>query len=292
MTNLLMGFAHGYDIGDLEVFIKSLKAHGFSGEAVLFTNKINTTKRKEIYQTYSVTCIDSKDPVFKKTLKDQPIIDQLLPAIRRYLIYESYLNSGQEYGNVFISDTRDVLFQGNLDDYEVKDELHVFLERDNNSIVENSFNRNWILNGYGEEGLALIGNKTISCSGFTFGSHKQMANYLKLMSDEIVKFHNTQPKIIGGIDQGFHNYLVHTNKIDNCIIHPNKTFGVITCGRESNLKLKDGIILDDNECVQTIVHQYDRNTDIYKELNPYRYNKEQEIKRKRESKSFWSRLFN
>lgn len=265
--NLVMGFAHGYGIGDIHAFYCTLRDSGYLGEIVLFTDKIGLNDRKRLLTNQKVTCIHKNHQLYRQVIIANSFIKDWSPNLYRYLVYEYYLSQQNVYGNVFISDVRDVIFQGNIDTYPIEDGVQIFLENDQIKIGLNEINRNWVKDSFGINALEQIGENTVSCSGFTFGGFEPMKRYLRLMNETFLDLHNLGKSLSGGIDQGVHNFLLYTNRIDEVTIHPNKHFGVITCGYETDLKIEDGLVKDRDNQTFWVVHQYDRHPLILKYFN-------------------------
>ena len=182
----------------------------------------------------------------------------------RYHHYLEFLNSqGQDADFVMICDTRDIVFQSDPFDPTLDDELIVVLENQDLRINVESFNSNWIRDLYGNKGLQQVGSHTVSCSGTVMGTRQGMARYLQLMSQEV--FRQTQP--LGSHDQGIHNFLLRTSRLDPVSIQANLHAPVLTLGKEPNVKRDEaGRLLNQSGEPAPIVHQYDRHQNLASEI--------------------------
>ena len=60
------------------------------------------------------------------------------------------------------------------------------------------WNRGWVQSCFGSDGLALVADRVISCSGTSVASWRHALQYANLMADEIL----TNPCERNGVDQG------------------------------------------------------------------------------------------
>ncbi|WP_036477620.1 hypothetical protein [Myxosarcina sp. GI1] len=173
----------------------------------------------------------------------------------RYPLYWLYLYKlGNFYSNVMLTDVRDVLFQKDPFDFSFNG-LCFFLE--DKTIVDCKINSQWLINAYGQETLNKISKNKISCSGTTIGTYSAIMNYLEKMIDQLVKVNDRSV----GIDQGIHNYILHTNLIQNVSVFENFYGPVLTIHNtdEKNIFLNtDDYLIDRNGCIINVLHQYDR----------------------------------
>ncbi|CAF1005464.1 unnamed protein product [Adineta ricciae] len=187
----------------------------------------------------------------------------------RWIIISQYLKRLDDikspYKYVFICDSRDVIFQRNIFDYvnEYEDGLFVFQETTKMNIRKCSYNSKWIKDCYGETELNLIGDQKIICAGTILGSWKAMRNYLSIVEQV------TSQRYQQCNDQGIHNHIVYRDKINNTKIHiiSHERGFVGTLGYSATFKRNQfGLILNENEQVYAVIHQFDRNKQITGQL--------------------------
>lgn len=171
----------------------------------------------------------------------------------RMYAWKSFVDTLPTDEIIMLSDLRDVVFQANPDEL-YPEKLWVFLESDTHRIVDEDYNRSWILQGWGETGLERIGNRRISCAGVTIGKQPDMAKYLKRMCEHL------NGLLYSGADQGVHNWMIWNNEID-CKIWDNDG-PVYTVGLEPKLDVRYHKIYNRNGELPYIVHQYDRHLTI------------------------------
>ncbi|CAF1231000.1 unnamed protein product [Adineta ricciae] len=187
----------------------------------------------------------------------------------RWIIISQYLKRLDDirspYKYVFICDSRDVIFQRNIFDYvnEYEDGLFVFQETTKMNIRKCSYNSKWIKDCYGETELNLIGDHKIICAGTILGSWKAIMNYLSIVEQV------TSQRYQQCNDQGIHNHIVYRDKINNTKIHiiSHEHGFVGTLGYSATFKRNQfGLILNENEQVYAVIHQFDRNKQITEQL--------------------------
>jgi hypothetical protein len=155
---------------------------------------------------------------------------------------------------IMLSDLRDVVFQDNPEKIRPT-KLFVFLESQDCRIKDEPFNRGWILEGWGAEGLERIGDNPISCSGVTIGPQPAILDYLQKQCRYLVN------RTTNGFDQGVHNWMVWNREID-CVVHDNNNPYVYTVGLEPRLDVRKHRIYNRLGMLPMIVHQADRHLGV------------------------------
>lgn len=261
--NLILTAASNYNFRELKPFFATLGSTDFDGTTVLFYNclKKNTIDALKKYKVTPIPFYNSfpfsEDSDLRKHIKLDRNKDYLTKTLR-YVLYRAYLlEYGHCFSHVLLSDARDVAFQKDPFDFDIKDGITTFLEDKSETIKSNFYNSQWIRDGFGEQVLEEIGDNYISCSGVTYGDPKSLIHYIDEMLPLIDKLHGKNCR-----DQGIHNYLIYTNKLPNIRLIADDEGPVSTI---SVAKKPDKIMLDKNRRVVNIsnevinvVHQYDR----------------------------------
>ncbi len=268
-NNLIIGIANNYTFNDIKPFIISLRETGYNEDLVLFAETTDPTVKKNAHK-YNITCIEysAKYPFLFTVKNNDPILppkstkDFHLFSYRHIIYYQYLINNTQNYSHIMITDVRDVIFQANPFNWISDSNLHCFLEATGEKIKDDhAHNASWVKNALGEKTLTLIGNNPISCAGIVIGETTAIKDYITKMTNIII----TNPNASGPTDQGLHNYLVHTDKLINMMLHKNNESPVLTIGR-----MPHGIIplshdkrfLNKDKSIPAILHQYDRHPDI------------------------------
>lgn len=183
-------------------------------------------------------------------------------ARRRYREYFSFL-FGQECGMVFLSDTRDLFFQGNIFGgfLPQNDFMAFFEEKAQHTLGTEPVNRNWIQTLHGDKALEELADQTVICSGTTLGTRRAMLTYLAYMVAVIESHRRFRGS---AADQGHHNYVIRKGLLPlSSLIFPQKNAFVYTFGYGAT----DGYSFDAEGLLTTSgsssftpasVHQYDR----------------------------------
>ena len=111
--NLVLGLAKGYNWYILEPFIRSFVKNVHSADLVLFIDDYSDFTRAQLEKV-------GKE-IQGGALKLEPVPETLkerFPANSRWKVFADYIEvHGDEYEQIFLSDTRDVVFQSDLFDY-------------------------------------------------------------------------------------------------------------------------------------------------------------------------------
>jgi hypothetical protein len=182
-----------------------------------------------------------------------------MPHSLRYFLYLRYIKNNLLPDDVvLLCDIRDVVFQSNHFPYAEINSINFFLEDKSKNILNCKYNSYWIKYAYGEPILRKIGYEKISCSGVTIGLQSSMEYYLSSMINHLKKI-----TPIGGIDQGVHNYLIHSKLMDikySLIDDDCNLVSTISYFKpRSKIKLNWSFkVVNISGEVIPIVHQYDR----------------------------------
>ncbi len=245
----VLTYCSGYSFEVYDRFVGTLIDTGYSGtiNIVIQQNDIPTVSK-----------------LLKKYEKNVRVILDNKPRTthfycHRYLIYNEYLkNATFNCDYVLLCDSRDVLFQKNIEKYsfDLSTDVYCFAE-DVQIEKETLCNIKWILEVQriiSEDFYDSIKRNMVLCAGTSLMKPNSLKEYVSLMSDIITKYNISE-----GIDQGIHNYLIYTNKLKNTKVQilENKDNLVNTVGFGFK-KIKDNKIVNELDEISYIVHQYDR----------------------------------
>jgi hypothetical protein len=204
-------------------------------------------------------------------------------ATSRYELYWVWASQYNSHSWLMLLDARDAYFQSNpfstlprtLPSETKQDGLLYFFgeNTDNTRLGKSPKNRKWLERGYSLGVMKLLSEKPTICSGSTMGEQIALEAYLRAMVNEWDETGVLQK----GADQGFHNYLYYSNKLENIKeIRSTTVFdqgkGIINnLGALRELKLKDlGIYKEEDRLVYNwdgsvspVVHQWDRDKEIF-----------------------------
>jgi len=234
--NAVLGMADGYDWPTLEAFVRTLRESGYRDDLVLFGNHISTLLRRKSLE-FEVQWMHFDALPYR-------------PEIARYFLYAEHLRN-RHYRDVFLTDTRDVVFQGNV--FEEIPTGVVFFEEDPSMTVGRCpYNHQWVTGCYGENAIA---NEAIICSGTIFGKQEDLQAFLRIFIAEVQRLEQ-QARVL--VDQAIVNQLVRTGRIPNCTVLSNDMTLVQTLGYVRAARLVQGRVVNSRGDVVRVLHQYDR----------------------------------
>lgn len=245
----VFAYAEGYVVGHYMLFLNTLRDTGFDGDVVLAIadepqeNVVEYLQQQPHVVIYkaSLKCFgeDRVTPV-PRTIKQQSLdVFQMcslkdvygfqngtaLPDAREgrvvaTLRYEWYWIWSLQYNAdqwLLLLDARDSIFQVNpfpqsLPRTKEKGILYLFGENaEVTRLGRSRHNSNWLRNAYGQYVIDALSEKPTLCSGSSMGNQRAIETYLRAMVNE---WDETNIAMTGS-DQGFHNYLYYSGKLQN-----------------------------------------------------------------------------
>lgn len=211
--------------------------------------------------------IDRCRPLLPPRLYDQRL-RTTTPNDARLIAYRRLLRGElRECPWVFLTDTRDVIFQGDPDDefrrLTADAPVHLFDEggldpaQPRGAIRDDEWNSGWIRRLAGEEGLDGIGDRVPICSGTMLGRPAALADVVDQM---IIAIGSVPARKVAILDQGALNLLLYRGILDDIgvTVHRNGTGPVVTISRSASaVRVHDGVVYLDG-MAPPVVHQYDR----------------------------------
>lgn len=247
-SNLILTSMINYKWRDIEPFFSSLeKANLKNYECVIWVYNIDSYTRKKINKYAKIIDIDIN--FIKQMKKNNFFITEW-----RHLLYKDFLNSNKnKYNKVLLTDVKDVLFQKDIFSYDWKDDfLGVAIEKQ--TYLEDDLGKLWIERKYGIDTYNEFKNKNIICAGTIIGNTSILLDLLNLLCKQIFS-----GKYFKNQDQADMNYLIFKKIFKYPLQKSNNTSGpIITIGTEKNVLIKNNKILNYNNDIAYLVHQYNR----------------------------------
>jgi hypothetical protein len=294
--DLVLGTADSYSWEQLRPFVESLQATGYDGEVCLVGRLDAETRgtlaaagievvrptlarirvRGTEWRPYNPRTTRIRwhvQPLYRPAVRllaslarDRVAARRRLTAllsnieIARFFWYRDLLaERAGRYRNVLLTDIRDVLFLRDPFDFEVGGTAIYSLEA--GAIESQVNNRGWLIGAYGQAVYESLRDRPISCAGVTLGTESAVRAYLEAMVGELVELERQ----FNGMDQGVHNYLVHTGRVEGRLV-TNAEGPVLTLA-----------IMSDEAAVELVrrragdarmLHQYDRHPAVLDALAP------------------------
>lgn len=295
---LILGAARRYEWTALEPFVRSLQSVGFRGQTVLFVNRLvpGVIERLESngvmtrpYPELGIPIgrgqelfLSSKHlrflprarsrafrtfPRLTRSFLASPTLLHLSASaytvmLARFFAYLSYVLSippSSQPSHVILTDVRDVVFQRNPAELtSLVPHLAVGLEGP--TIGQCATNSEWVRASYGPDVLESMSAAPVSCAGVTVGSYAAIREYLTALVEQLLVLPCAD---FLGPDQAAHNYLLHHGLLPPCQRLHNGSSAVLTLSAQSSFELdENGMVLNTDGSVPTIVHQFDRHPDL------------------------------
>jgi hypothetical protein len=279
--NLILGAVEDLPWQALRPFVLSLRRTGFDGELVLFAAGLDRHTRKSLASSGVEVralrraqlplrrgTLEPYDAVFARLHAHYPAVVRQASRLfrdprsaatriaalvsvrdtRRFFAYLDYLStSDASYGNVMLTDVRDVFFQADPFAFDLGGGLSCFLEDSAETLGTQPHNRKWLQAAFGSDVVAEMSEKPIVCAGLTIGPVELVLRYLEVMADHLLRL----PRQAVGLDQAVHNYVLHKGLVPGARLIPNGAGIVSTLGVVPEARV--------NELLgAAVLHQYDR----------------------------------
>ena len=265
-SNLILSISDNYNYFHLSRFFKSLFKSGFKGRACLYlgpntgpntVRKLQEIGAEVIRYRSEFPYIDNPHPDNFKSLPN-PIH---IYNFRHFLYYDYILNHETDFGNVLLTDVRDVVFQKDPFDFPIGESLYVAMESREKNVGSCVYNSKWVLAGYGPEKLSIMADHIVSCAGTTLGPMPHMKRYLHTLLTAILGLKDA----FGCADQAVHNELLHSGALRPVCQLFNEDTPILTVGHEHAFQHDpQGYLLDGRGRRANTVHQYDRHPGLMK----------------------------
>lgn len=249
----VVGQAVGYDASVIAPFVRSLRAH-YDGPTVLIVD--DDPEILALLDRFGVSTM-----LATPTTGWRPH-----PVVARFADYACLIEGWDTVRHVLLTDTRDVIFQGDPFD-PVPDQLEGFEElAPGLSLADHAFNMKHI-KAVASEGLAeAFADRPSLCVGTVIGPRAEIARLCRVM---LMMLAVPRSSVGGdfGADQAAFNLAIHMGLVD-ARIRPNysrvATIGLATaCG----LTFDGHRVVNADGSISPIVHQYDRHPEIARALH-------------------------
>ena len=213
-------------------------------------------------------------PIWKKMLAQRDLLGKcriaphlfFFVSLRHALFYEFLTQHSGEFGNILLTDCRDVYFQRDPFSEDLGLGVHCFQEAKSRTIGTCPENSNMVRKAFGPEILREMSAAPVSCAGTVWGDQSSIEKYLETMVELLSKI-NTMTEMN---DQGVHNFVIQRHLLPLLQLHDNYSSIVFTAGCEGrqdiHLNDRNEIIRKDGS-VYSVLHQYDRDDEIRDKLH-------------------------
>jgi len=317
----VMVFAAEYGLGSYILFLTTLRLTGYSGDVVMAISQLDYKDdevRKYLQHDPNVivyvvdyTCFNAEGQEVESAKggirvcqcpdlygfqqKDgsiKPFPDPRAPRTVPTTRYELYWIWAQQYNQhswLLLIDGRDTIFQSNpfltvpRDDQNSPDGVLFFFGENVEAtrLGKSPKNKRWLTSAYGPIVAETLFDKPTICSGASMGEQVAVDMYLRAMVGEF----DETGTVLMGADQGFHNYLYYSQKLQNAnairqiLVQDQGTGLVNNLGAlrtkelhewgngkivTTEVKSRKYTVLNWDGVPSPVVHQFDRHKDLSK----------------------------
>ena len=258
--DLILGIVDYYDFHDIRAFLTTLGQTACAAHVCLFAGPAISRGTEQKIKNCGVEVVryGREFPFIADPHADAPAVRfdrRHIYNFRHYLYYDYLLKHGERFGNVLVTDVRDVVFQLDPFDFLLADRIHVAMENPDIPIGVCPWTSSWIREAYPEEALEQLQDQELSCAGTTLAPAPLMELYLRLMIEELAAMPNAHEHA----DQPAHNVLVHGGKLEPLAKLRNFEGPILTIGSEPRYELNEqGLLVNRDGSIIALIHQYDR----------------------------------
>ena len=240
-SDLVLGYATGYDSHDIAPFLRSLRAV-FDGEVALVVD--DRPDLRALLDEHDVRLLPA------------PTVDGWQPhaVMARFAAYNGFLADGPEARNVLLTDVRDVLFQ-RPPFSPAPTALEVFVEGD--ALGDHAFNMKYLRALAGNGMAKALSSAPAICVGTVMGPANEVARFCRMV---LMLAAIPRSEIGGafGADQAACNIAVHLGLVEAQVRGNYGRVATIGLTPGDTLSFENNDVVNPDGSVSAIVHQYDR----------------------------------
>lgn len=244
--DLVLGYATGYGVAEIEAFVRSLRAV-YSGPAALFVSP-----EPEVTDFLAGHQVEALTPSPPGDWTPQPVV-------ARFADYARVLAERADVRDVLLTDVRDVVFQAPPFEPRATG-LELFVEFERNVLADHRFQMKHLRAGVGVDLADKLGDRRCICAGTILGPAEEVARACRV----ILMLGAIPRSAVGG---GF--------GIDQASLAAAVGYGLIPASVQDNygriatvglslegLRVADGMIVNPDGGISPVVHQYDRHPQL------------------------------
>ncbi len=257
LRRLVLGAAVGFRVGQVRIFIESLRASGYGGDVAMlvgpFQWRLCAYLRRHGVRTVST---------WSTRKLHGPI------HAYRFEKFAKLVRAAEgRYDYVLVSDVRDVVFQRHPFEGITTRECRFYLEGAPWTFATEPVNRRWAKLLLSPADFARISTCRISCCGVVVGGIGPMTAYLERMAADLHAL-PLRLRREGGADTVFHNRIAYLRReVDLVIVENNLHVATVGIEPISSYAIgNDHFVLTADGRAPAICHQYDRLPDLQKAI--------------------------
>lgn len=250
--NIVLGYATGYDVADVAIFVRSLRSH-YKGPVALVVD--NNPELRAFLFAHDIEAVDAPKVCGKGWLPNA--------VVSRFAGFDALLRERPWVRHAFLTDVRDVVFQG--DPFvEPLERLEFFAECEK-PLASHAFNMKYLRAVAGDCLAQVVADKACICVGTVLGQREDLMRFCRL----ILSLGAIPRSEIGGAfgaDQATCNLAVHLGLLESTVKPNHSRVATLGLVERSQLKLDGVRIVNPDGTASPVVHQYDRHADLAKTM--------------------------
>lgn len=253
--DIVLGYATGYDVADVAIFVRSLRSH-YSGSIALVVDP--DPSMRDFLASYGVEALDAPelcasgaDPEAKSWVPH--------PVVSRFAGFDALLAQRPWVRNALLTDVRDVVFQA--DPFAAPVESLEFYAECDRPLEQHDFNMKYLKALAGESFAASVAGDACICVGTVLGPREALMRFCRL----ILMLGAIPRSEIGGAfgaDQAACNLAVHLGLIEGRVFPNHSRVATLGMVEGAELAVSGGRICNPDGSASPVVHQYDRHPEL------------------------------
>lgn len=248
--NLVLGYATGYDTAQVAIFVRSLRAH-YQGPCALVVDRDDDLRA--FLASYNIEALDA------------PAIEGGVgrwsphPVVERFAGFDALLCARPWVGAALLTDVRDVVFQS--DPFAAPVQAMEFFAECEAPLGQHAFDLKYLRAMGGDALTDAVSDRPCICVGTVLGPRDELRQFCRV----ILMMGAVPRSELGGAfgaDQACCNLAVHLGLVGGTVFPNHSRVATVGMVARELLTLRDSIVVNPDDTISPILHQYDRHPDL------------------------------
>lgn len=253
-SDLILGYATGYDVADVAPFVRSLRAV-WDGPVVLVVDQ-----EPALLAFLAEHRIEAAAPRPISNGRWSPH-----PVMARFAAFDALMAERPWARHVLMTDVRDVIFQADPF-FPAPRGPEFFCEYDDGALADHAFNMKYLKGVGGEDIARALAGKPCVCVGTVLGPREPMMRFCRTL---LMLAAIPRSEIGGafGADQAACNIALHLGMIEGEVKANYGRVATLGLTPGERLRVVDGEIVNPDGGVSPVVHQHDRHPHLMRAVH-------------------------